>query len=176
MPLHPNERVTAAPGISPGPVENEEVLLREMYSPQHVQNGKVVSKRVFTLDDLAQGLSVHRMKYTPSAFIKAAIRERLLAKEKKGKPWTSEGVAVFTAEEVRKILWQNEQAFIVKDTALLEHPGHASIHAIIDVADPKKRDVYLRELRSDLTNIHRLFDKRMLVDEVFQQFVGTAST
>lgn len=71
---------------------------------------------------------------------------------------------MFTAEEVRKISRQNdqgaeEQAFLVKDTALLENLAHASIH----FADPTDED--LRELRSSLLV---LLQNRMPVDEAFQ--------
>ena len=73
---------------------------------------------------------------------------------------------MFTAKEVREIPQQNdqgkdEQAFIVKDTALPTPPGHASIH----VTDPSKPDEALRELRSDLL---ALLGKRMSVEEAFQ--------
>ena len=163
-PLHPDECINTKLGISPGLVENGEVLLRELYSP-HLTNGKV-TKRAVTLGQLKAGASVHRMEYSSSAFIDAAIRERL-RKVRSGRPWTSAGVAVFTAEEVRKISQQNaqkadEQAFLVKDTALLENLAHASTH----FADPSnKSDEDLRELRSDLLV---LLQNKMPVDEAFQ--------
>lgn len=52
-PLHPDECTSAAPDISPGPVENEEMLLRELYSPQHVKNGKLI-KRAIPIQELKE--------------------------------------------------------------------------------------------------------------------------
>ena len=162
--LHPDECTSAAPNISPGLVGNEELLLREVYSP-HVENGKLI-KRAIPIDELAQGLSVHRMKYTTADFVKDSIQKRL-SRPRMGEPWKDEGVAMLKAEEVREICWENEQgenerAFTVRDTARSDHRGHASIH----VAGPRKKDEYMRELRSYL--LKRL-EKRMSVDEAFKR-------
>ena len=173
-PLHPDERDIAVLGLLPGVVENEEVLLREMYSPHHVENGKVKPSAI-TLDELkGSGASVHRKRYTSRAFLETAIQDRL-SRVRSGKSWTSEGVAVFTAEEVRELPRQNtqgedEQAFVVKDTASPERPGHASIHfadlsQFIIAIGSNKLDEHLREWRLDLLD---LLEKRMSVDEAFQ--------
>ena len=144
------------------------MLLRELYSPQHVKNGKLIKRAIpiQELKELTRGLSVHRMKHTSADFIKDRIKERLSIPREE--PWAAEGVAVLTTEDIRAIRYQNdegddEQAFIVKDTARPDHPGHASIHA----ADPGKSDEDLRELRSDLL---RYFERRMSADEAFRHY------
>ena len=176
-PLHPDERYTSAPGVSPGIVENKEVLLREMYSPYHIKDGEV-TPRAMTLKELksiTSGASVHRKKYTSRTSLEKAIQDKILFKKQQGKFWTSEGSAVFTARQVREILRQNTgketvQAFIVKDTASLERPDHASIHfadfrQFILTIDPDEIDEYLREWRLDLLV---LLEKRMSPEEVFR--------
>ena len=169
LPLHPAECTSAAPGISPGPVENEEIVLRELYSPQRIKNGKLIKRAIpiQELREMTRGLSVHRMKYTSADFLKDRIKKRLSI-PREGEPWVEEGVAVLAPEDIRAIRCQDdggddEQAFIVKDTARPDHPGHASVHA----ADPEKRDEDLRELRSDLL---KYFERGMSVDEAFRHY------
>jgi hypothetical protein len=93
---HLNERLSAAPGLSPGIVEDDELLLREMFNPEHVRDGKVIERAV-SVDDLRiRGFSVHRMKHVNPAMIKAAIAIRL-AKPRSGSRWYDEGVARLAA-------------------------------------------------------------------------------
>ena len=48
---HRDERVSAAPELSPGVVEDDEIVLREMFNPEHVRDGEVIERAV-PVDDL----------------------------------------------------------------------------------------------------------------------------
>lgn len=156
---HRDERESAAPGLSPGVVEGDELLLREMFNPEHVRDGKVIERAV-SVDDLRiRGFSVHRMKYVDPAWIKAAIAIRL-AKPRPGGTWYDEGVARLAAGRVRKLRMDGRQAFVVIDTALEDNLGHASIFA----ADSSIGRAYARKLRTLLLS---LLQERMSVDDAY---------
>lgn len=157
---HLDEGNSAAPCVSPGTVRDEEFLLRELFNPQHIVDGKLIESAI-SLQDLRQrGFSVHRMKHVRADFIKASMEERL-SRPRKGTPWTNEGVAKLTAQAVRQLRLDDQQAFVVIDTAVEDNPGHASIYA----AEPEKGDPYARELRSLLLP---LLHNRMSVDEAYR--------
>ena len=159
-PPHLDEHVSAAPGLSPGIVADDELLLREMFNPQHVRDGKLLPSAISLHDLRSRGFSVHRMKYVSLAFVKVSMEARL-SRPRKDEPWKSEGVAKLDAREVRQLCVDDEQAFVVIDTALKDNRGHASIYA----AEPGKGDAYARELRFLLLP---LLQHRMTVDEAFQ--------
>ena len=123
---HRDERVSTAPGLSPGVVEDGETVLREMFNPEHVRDGEVIERAV-PVDDLRhRGFSVHRMRYVAPAFIKSSM-ERRVAKARKGDTWREEGVAKIGVRAVRDLSIDGEQALVVIDTATDENRGHASI-------------------------------------------------
>ena len=158
--LHPEERVSAAPNISPGIVRNEEFLLRELYSPQDVENGKI-TPRAIPIGKLREGYSVHRMQHATPDFVKTAIQKRLSIE--RDEPWESEGGAMLKTENIRDIYCEDERAFIVRDTPGSDHPGHPG-HASIHVLDPEKKDREVRKMRSIL--LKRL-ENRVSVDEAY---------
>lgn len=155
-----DEGASAAPNISPGVVEDDEYLVREMIDPQHVRDGKILPRAITVTDLLCRGFSVHRMKYVLRCFIRSAIDERI-GRARPGPPWTDAGVAVMKAGKVRGIRDGDEQAFKVIDTALPENSGHASIFA----ASPEKGKAHARKLRSLLTP--RL-QNRMSLDQAYE--------
>ena len=165
FPPHLDETTSAAPGISPGPVKDEEFLLREIFNPYHVKDGKLLNT-VISLQDLRyNGFSVHRMAHVTAEFVKKSIEERL-SKSRRGEPWKEEGAAKLKTLNVREICLENRQALVVIDRALKDNPGHASIYA----ADPKKGDAHARELRSLLLP---LLQERISVDKAFEEMAGT---
>ena len=160
MPPHPDEGTSAAPGISPGVVEDGECLVREMIDPQHVKDGQILARAIPVADLRCRGFSVHRMKYVLRCFIRSAIDERI-GRTKRDPPWTDAGVAVMKAGDIRGIRDGGKQAFKVIDTALPENPGHASIFA----ASPEKGNAHARKLRSLLTS---LLQNRMPLEQAYE--------
>ena len=156
--LHLDEHVSAKPGLSPGVVEDDELLLRELFSPQQVRNGELLPSAISTEDLILRGFSVNRMKHVTAEFVKASIEKRLF---KKGEPWKDEGVAKLKALEVRQLRVDDCQALVVIDTAEPNNRGHASIYA----AAPEKGKPHARELRELLLPFLK---KRMPVDEAFE--------
>lgn len=148
------------PQFSPGVVEDNELILRELFNPQHVgDDGEIVPAAISLQDLRERGFSVHRMKYVTREFIESSIKQRL-AKPRSGKQWKEEGVAKIVVRKIRELKLQDRQAFVVIDTALENNRGHASIffaNREIDKADT-------RELRSLLLP---MLKKRMTIDEAF---------
>lgn len=147
------------PGVSPGVVKDCEFLLREIFNPEHIKDGNLQLTAISLKDLRLRGFSVHRMEYVPAERIKASIETRLSIK-RNNEPWKNEGVAKFQALKVRQIKLDDQQLFVVIDTALKDNPGHASIFA----AQTGKPDSYMRELRSLLLP---LLETRTAVDEAF---------
>ena len=153
------------PGISPGIVEDEEFLLREMFNPQHVQDGEVFETGIPAKDLWNKGFSVHRMKYVSSDFIKVSMEEKL-SRTRKGEPWKDEGVAKLQTLSVRLLCTDDgKKAFVVIDTALNENPGHASIY----IAEPERGEKYARRLRNLLLP---LLQNRMTINEAYAGVIG----
>ena len=159
-PPHLDEHVSAKPDLSPGVVEDDELLLRELFNPQHVRNGELLPSAIPAKDLISKGFSVNRMKHVTAEFVKASIEKRL-SKSRKGEPWKDEGVAKLKALEVRQIPFDGRQAFVVIDTAEPDNRGHASIYA----ATPEKGEPHARELRERLLPF---LQKRMPVDKAFE--------
>ena len=157
---HRNECISAAPKFSPGIVENDEFLLRELFNPEHIRNEELIPRAKSLQDLRSRGFSTHRIKFVTPDFIKSSIEERL-SKPRKGEPWRVEGVVRLEVKAVRQFRIDDEQLFVVIDTALENNPGHASIYA----TSPEKGDSYMRELRSLLLP---LLQNRMSVDEAFE--------
>lgn len=60
--MHLDESVSAEPNLSPGIVEDNEVVLRELFNPHHIKDGKI-QKRAITINDLLKdGFSVHQKR------------------------------------------------------------------------------------------------------------------
>ena len=166
---HLDEEKSATPGISPGIVEDEEFLLREMFNPQHVQDGEVFETGIPAKDLWNKGFSVHRMKYVSSDFIKVSMEEKL-SRTRKGEPWKDEGVAKLQTLSVRQLLAEDDKrAFVVIDTATEDNPGHASIYMAEYIAEPKKGERHARRFRHLLLD---LLQNRMTINEAYAGVIG----
>ena len=124
---HLDETTTAAPGISPGTVADEESLLREILNPDHIVNGEIMPSAIPVKELQMRGFSLHRLDHVTQKLVENSINLKL-ARTFQGQPRVSEGVACFTARVVREIRNNGNQAFVVIDTAIRCNPGHASIH------------------------------------------------
>ena len=139
---HLNERVSAAPGLSPGVVGDKEILLREMYEPHHVKDGAVQEQAIPALELLYDGFSVHRFRFVAREFIEQSIDTKLSRKKDR---WKFDGLANLNAGLVRRIAFDNTPAFVVIDTACADNRYHASILA---AAHPNRNRSRARKLRS----------------------------
>ena len=162
--LHLDESKSAAPEISPGIVEDEEQLIREMFNPQHInEEGKVIERAISVNELLVDGFSVHRIQHVSKEFVEKSIQTRLSRKRKE--PWASEGVPKLKTLAVRQIFLEDERAFVVIDTATEDNPGHASIY----FATPQKGKAYAREARGILLP---LLQDRVTLDEAYDGVIG----
>lgn len=159
QPLHLDEATTAAPGISPGIVLDEERLLREILNPDHVRGGEVQPSAIPLRDLKERGFSVHRLQYATRKFVEDSINEKL-ARPSAGDTRVSEGVARFTVRAVREINDNGNKAFVVIDTAKLSNIGHASIYLF----NVEVKDSYARSMRDKL---RPLLENRISVAEAF---------
>ena len=156
---HLDEATTAAPGISPGPVADEESLLREILNPDHVVDGEVQSSAISLKDLKELGFSVRRSGHVTRKIVEDSIEEKL-TRTFQGRIRMSEGVARFTARAVREIRDNGIQVFLVVDTATWSNRGHASIY----LSNIGIKDSLARSMRNKLL---RLLETRMPVAEAF---------
>ena len=156
---HLDETRTAALGVSPGVVLDEEVLLREVLNPDHVKDGEVQPSAVPLQDLKKRGFSIHRLEYVTKALIEKSINKKL-AKPVEGKQRTSEGVARFTTLCVRGISDDGSRVFVVIDTAKPSNEGHASIYLF----NVTMGDSLARKMREKLLP---LLENRLSVAQVF---------
>ena len=61
---HLDESTSASPALSPGPVQDQETLLRIIIEPDHISEGRIQPSAVQLRDLTQRGLSVHRREYT----------------------------------------------------------------------------------------------------------------
>ena len=156
---HLDESTTGAPGISPGPVGDEEHLLREILNPDHMVAGEIQSSAISLADLRERGFSVHRLEYVTRKFIEDGINHRLV-RPFQGQRRMSEGVARLTARAVREIRDNGNQAFVVIDTATWSNWGHASIY----LSNIGLKESLARGLRNRLLP---LLESRVSVAEAF---------
>ena len=156
---HLDEATTAIPGISPGPVADEEALLREMLNPDHIVEGELRPAAIPLRDLKERGFSVNRRDYVSRYFIEHTLNQRL-ARPFQGMPRVSEGLSQFAAGSVREIRDNGKQVFVVIDTATESNKGHASIY----LSDIQVNDSHARGMRSRLLP---LLGNRLSVAEAF---------
>lgn len=165
---HRDESTSAAPGISPGIVEDGELILREMYIPHHVTEDGKLARAVIQLKELQEtGVSGHRRQHTTAAQVSETIKRRLKLRQREGKdPWKSAGVSVLGVGQIRKMRTQdNEKAFVVTDDgAKSDNKSHASIYAVRSDLLPSKlrelRLMLLPMLEENLMPVKRAFESR----------------
>ena len=156
---HLDESTSASPAFSPGPVQDQEPLLRIIIEPDHISEGRIQPSAVQLRDLTQRGLSIHRREYTTEQEVRTATQALT------GRPTAAgrrrlEGLASFTAGAVRYIRNQERQAFVVIDTALPDNRAHASIY----LASPQVSQSLAREMREQLL---RLMDNRLTLEQTF---------
>ena len=69
-----DESTGAIPALSPGPVQDQETLLRIIIEPDHINEGRIQPSAVQLRDLTQRGLSVHRREYTTEQEIRTAAQ------------------------------------------------------------------------------------------------------
>ena len=136
-----DETVSACPDFSPGPVDNDEQLLRAVIKPDHIVQDEIQPAAVPIQDLTNRGFSVHRMGLVTPDLVTRKVN-RILARPFNGQRREFQGAARFTAQAVRTIAHNATQVFVVIDTATNVNPGHASIHlAITGLSESQQRQM-----------------------------------
>ena len=148
QPAHRDESTTAIPGLSPGPVQNRETLLRIIIDPDHITDGRIQPSAVQLRDLTERGLSIHRRQHTTRQEVERVV-QAMLARITTTGTRRLQGLAIFTAGAVRAIRYDERLAFVVIDTAQPDNPAHASIY----LALPTMRPSLAREMREQLLNL-----------------------
>ena len=159
QPPHLNESTSASPALSPGPVQDQETLLRIIIDPDHIKDGRIQPSAIQLRDLTQRGLSVHRREYASRQEIQRIV-QAMLGRTTTAGTRRLEGLAIFTTGAVRAIRNQDQQAFVVIDTAETENRAHASIY----LAYPQVRPSFAREMREQLLN---LITDRLTLEQVF---------
>ena len=157
---HLDESTSANPTMSPGPVRDQETLLRIIIEPDHIREGRIQPSAVQLRDLTNRGLSVHRKEYTTRNAVDA-VAQALLGRPTAAGRRSLEGLASFNTGAVRAIGIQDRQAFVVIDTALPNNTAHASIY----LASPQVSQSLARELREHLL---RLMENTLTLEQAFQ--------
>jgi hypothetical protein len=137
---------------SPGVVEDNEILIRQIYSPIHIdkQTEKILPLAFLDVQD--KGMSVNRKTYSSIEELNKKVQYKLRSDEKRGKGKVFEGVIYATCQDVRAIKTNdNLKAFCVYDTGNKNDISHADIcQAKSSRVGGSKMRLKLREIFSDI--------------------------
>lgn len=118
---------SVAPEVSPGRVEDQELLIRSIYSPHQYERDTGELKPTAFDDVVDKGLSVDRKSHTSSAQIRQQIEAKLQAAKSRGAEHKFEGVAVLPCRAAREMVHGTERVFGVYDTATTVNRAHADV-------------------------------------------------
>ena len=99
---HLDESTSASPTLSPGPVRDQETLLRIIIEPDHIREGRMQPSAVQLRDLTHRGLSVHRKEHTTRNAVDAIV-QALLGRPTAAGMRSLEGLASFNTGAVRSI-------------------------------------------------------------------------
>lgn len=128
---HPNcecEATSVAQDSLPGKVEDDEVLLRVIWSPHHVEEDTGnITPRAF--DDAAKiGLSCFRHSKTDLSSVDSFITEQIKKKKASGKNHIYKGLACYRCQDFRTQKTSSGQRhFGAYNTASADNPAHADV-------------------------------------------------
>lgn len=126
---------------SPGQVQDDELLIRTLFSPLQVDIEKGTVAPMAFKDVLTRGLSVDRKRHTGEQELQARIEARIASDIKAGR--NKDGffrVATASCGDIRSALGEEgTRLFCVYDTALKENTAHADVCSSID-PPPKTKD------------------------------------
>ena len=164
--VHRDETTSAQTELSPGIVQDEELILREIIYPIHSDDlqGDSIHARAITLDEFrTTGFSTHKVRHTNQEQVTSAINERLA----KASPGTEArvliGVSGLSVAEIRSIrLDSHKQVFVVIDSATDAMPWHASVLFAGNEIKPSLG----RQMRNRLMEL--LIENMLSIAEAFQ--------
>jgi hypothetical protein len=155
------ESESASP-YSPGPVTDDETLVRQILSPVHWDESDNSLKPTAFDDASNKGLSVNRLKAIGAKELEARAERRVAehneANQLLGRQRSFKCLLHLNCGEVRAIAANDEserRAFAVYDTASQEDPSHADICQIV------KTRAEGRSARASLRDLANGFLKRM---------------
>lgn len=140
------EACSVAPGLSPGPVSTDEILLREIRSREWL-DPEIGGLKPAALSDVKdRGLSVHRLKH--------ADRKELTAR------LASSPVAIVRCSDVKALTASQgspERLFCIYDSAKPGDPAHADIcQALVTPPGTARRDKLDKQLRFRLLELFQV--------------------
>ena len=142
---------------SPKPVENSEVLCRQLVQPIHFQDDGTIDPTAFE-DVMNKGLSTDRLKYrdlaeSRSEGVERAERHNVDFPLKPRRELVA--LAKFNVAEIRGITAMNtsDRALAVYDTALPANPAHADVCVVAEKTKENKRSI-----RSKLYDVAKRHD------------------
>lgn len=135
---------------SPGVVEDNEILIRQIYSTHIDEETGRVNTVAFT-DAQDKGMSVNRKTYSSIEELNKKVQYKLMSDEKRGKGKGFEGVIYATCHDIRAIKTNDGlKAFCVYDTGNKNDISHADIcQATSSRVYGSKMRLKLREIFSD---------------------------
>ena len=77
QPPHLDESTSASPALSPGPVQDQEALLRIIIDPDHTMEGRIQPSAIQLRDLTQRGLSVHRRGYATRQEVERIVQAML---------------------------------------------------------------------------------------------------
>ena len=140
--LHLDESVSAAPGVSPGVVVDDEILIRELYNPNDISEKEVKNSAIPRQDLICRGLSCHRLEYVSKSIVTELTERRLANKD----GWQFVGLARLRVRSIRSLQCNGRRAFVVIDTALEQNRSHASVFAADGLSTSKSQAKELRRI------------------------------
>lgn len=163
-----DETTSAAPGVSPGPVDNDEIIVHEVYEPHHLVDGRAQVQCVPSDGLFIKGISFHRLKYVSREFIEKSRDSKLSRKPN----WRFLGLAQLSVCKVRSFRRRINEVcifLVVMDTASPENVSHASVYAVCNPSQYSKS--IAREVRGFLLP---LIERYTSIDSLFPSTDGEA--
>lgn len=164
------ERATVS-DFSPGPVRNDEILIRTLYSSIHINNQTHEVDPAAFSDVLKRGLSVDRKSYISQRKLEIKAQKKIEQDLEAGKTRRAFlGVTVANCSDIRSLLERDtNRSFCVYDTATEDNCAHADIcQAFVHLPGTEKRKVLDRKLRALLA---QQFSNRILsAGEVYELY------
>lgn len=176
---HRDESRSARSYLSPGLVRSDEVLLRTLEDPDHLgPDGKVADAAISLHDIRFRGWSVDRKRFT------SLWRIRLFHSDRKRRAPNIRRFYVLPilAGTIRSFGSETHtQDFVVIDTALWMHPGHADIVLAKKCGEGAARGFRTKLIKQlppyvDATKAFGSSDRHGFARGMFRQFVALLTT
>lgn len=141
---------------SPGLVENDEPLVRTLYSPHQINRVTGEIKPAAFTDVLMRGLSLNRVQHISKSDLQAKIEAKVARDQDAGSNkdgfWA---VAIAHCSDLRACtLDDGNRAFCVYDTAMPEDISHADVCQALELKPGTEgRKSFNKKLRSQLLEI-----------------------